>query len=122
LPIPTRFAQLLLGVAFGIGVLRIKLLTVFYFFVKLLIMNSEFGKKLMRCPRLGHEITFSYCLEESLDLPCSRIVHCWSSVFDVETLLQKELSAENWQRFINSSPKNKVTSMIELIEAAKTRK
>ena len=100
----------------------IKLLTVFYFFVKLLIMNSEFGKKPMRCPRLGHEITFSYCLEESLDLPCSRIVHCWSPVFNVETMLQKELPAENWQRLINSPPKNKVANIIELIEAAKTRK
>ena len=97
-------------------------MTVFYFFVKLLTMNSESGKKLMRCPRLGHEITLSYCLEESLDLPCSRIVHCWSSVFNVEIMLQKELSAENWQRFINSPPKNKVSNIIELIEAAKTRK
>jgi hypothetical protein len=85
-------------------------------------MNSEFGNKLMRCPRLGHEITFSYCLEESLDLPCSRIVQCWSPVFNVEAMLQKELSAENWQRFINSQPKDKVLSIIELIEAAKARK
>jgi hypothetical protein len=85
-------------------------------------MNSEFGKKLMRCPRLGQEITFSYCLEESLDLPCSRIVHCWSPVFNVETMLQEELSAENWQRFINSQPKDKVINIIELIEAAKARK
>lgn len=85
-------------------------------------MNREYGKKLMRCPRLGHEITFSYCLEESLDLPCSRIVYCWSPVFNVETMLKKELSAENWQRFINSQPKDKVSSIIELIEAAKARK
>jgi hypothetical protein len=97
-------------------------LTVFYFFVKLLIMNSEFGKKLMRCPRLGHEITFSYCLEESLDLPCSRIGRCWSSFFDVETLLCKELPPDLWEKFLNSQPKDKVTSIIELIEAAKAGK
>jgi hypothetical protein len=97
-------------------------LTVFCFFVKLLIMNSEFGKKLMRCPRLGQEITFSYCFEESLDLPCSRIVHCWSSFFDVEALLRKELPPDLWEKFVNSQPKDKVTNIIELIEAAKARK
>lgn len=85
-------------------------------------MNSEFGKKLMRCPRLGHEITFSYCLEESRDLPCSRIINCWSPVFNVEAVLQEELSAGNWQRFVNSQPKDKVINLIELIEAAKARK
>jgi len=97
-------------------------LTVFYFFVKLLFMNSEFGKKLMRCPRLGHEITFSYCLEESLYLPCSRIVNCWSPMFNVEAILQEELSAENWQRFTNYQPKDKVINIIELIEATKARR
>jgi len=76
----------------------------------------------MRCPRLGHEITFSYCLEESLDLPCSRIVHCWSPVFNVEAMLHKELSEDNWQRFINAQPKDKVVNIIELIEAAKAKK
>ena len=85
-------------------------------------MNSEFGKKLMRCPRLGHEITFSYCLEESLDLPCSRIVNCWSPMFNVEAILQEELSAENWQRFTNYQPKDKVINIIELIEATKARR
>jgi hypothetical protein len=37
-------------------------------------------------------------------------------------MLQEELSAENWHRFINSQPKDKVINIIELIEAAKARK
>jgi hypothetical protein len=85
-------------------------------------MNSEFEKKLMRCPRLGHEITFSYCLEESVDLPCSRIVGCWSSFFDVEALLRNELPPDLWEKFVNSQPKDKVTSIIELIEKARVRR
>jgi hypothetical protein len=85
-------------------------------------MNSELGEKLMRCPRLGHEITFSYCLQESIDLPCSRILHCWSPVFNIETMLQKKLPKDVWQKFINSQPKDKVTSIVELIEAAKAKK
>jgi hypothetical protein len=85
-------------------------------------MNSELEKKLTRCPRLGQEITFSYCLQESIDLPCSRIVLCWSSAFDVETYLQKRLPKEVWQRFNNFQPKDKVASIIEMIEAAKAKK
>jgi hypothetical protein len=85
-------------------------------------MNSESSEKLVRCPRLGHEIVFSYCLEESLDLPCSRIRQCWSVVFDVEAVLQKKLSAEDLSRFNSSAPKDKVVSIIELIEAAKAGK
>jgi len=75
----------------------------------------------LRCARLGHEVTLSYCIQESIDLPCSRIVHCWSPVFDIETFLQKELSPDLWQKFINFQPKDKVVSIIELIEAAKAK-
>jgi hypothetical protein len=84
-------------------------------------MNSELGKKLMRCPRLGQEITLSYCLAESFDLPCSRIVHCWSSVFDIQAFLEKELPPDLWQKFIDLQPKDKLASIIEMIEAAKAR-
>jgi hypothetical protein len=99
-----------------------KILDGFLFFRQAANMNSNLGKKMMRCPRLGHEITLSYCLQESLDLPCSRIVRCWSAVFDVETFLQKELPENIWQKFINFQPKDKVPNIIELIEAAKEKK
>lgn len=82
-------------------------------------MNKEIGNKITRCPRLGQEIAFSYCFQESPDLPCSRIVQCWSSVFDVTDLLQKELTEEKWRRFSETEPKDKLVSIIELIEAAK---
>ncbi len=75
----------------------------------------------MRCPRLGHEITLSYCLQESVDLPCSRIVPCWSSVLDIETYLQEQLPPELWQKFNNFQSKDKLTSIIELIAAAKAK-
>jgi len=85
-------------------------------------MTGEINNKLMRCPRLGDEITFSYCLRESGAHPCSRIVSCWSVVFDVESFLHKNMTAQNWESFINTQPKDKVTSLIEIIEAAKIKK
>ncbi len=85
-------------------------------------MNSDFENKLMRCPRLGHEITLSYCLQESVELPCERIMRCWSSAFDVASYLQNRLPEELWLKFINIQPKEKLAGIIELIEAAKAKK
>jgi len=85
-------------------------------------MEHEVNNKLIRCPRLGDEITFSYCLQESGDFPCSRIVNCWLSLFDVESFLKAKLAPEKLNNFINSQSKDKVVSLIELIETAKARK
>jgi hypothetical protein len=85
-------------------------------------MEQEIANKLIRCPRLGDEITFSYCLQESGEFPCSRILRCWSSFFDVEYSLKAKMATEKWDSFKNSQAKDKVTSLIELIEAAKARK
>ena len=84
-------------------------------------MIGEIKDKLVRCPRLGDEMAFSYCLQESGAFPCSRIISCWSSVFDVESFLHKKMTAQDWESFNNSLPKDKVTSLIEIIEAAKRK-
>ncbi|MGD0279026.1 MAG: hypothetical protein ABSC11_06945 [Smithella sp.] len=64
----------------------------------------------------------SYCLKESGDLPCSRIVLCWSFCFDITALLKKTMSPEQWDKFINLRSNDKVISLIEIIEAAKAKK
>jgi len=43
-------------------------------------------------------------------------------VFDVESFLHKNMTAQDWLRFNNAKPKDKVTSLIEIIEAAKSKK
>ena len=85
-------------------------------------MKEEFKKMLIRCPRLGDEMTFAYCFQESGELPCSRIVRCWSPFFDVKSLVKKTLTPEKMNVLINSQSKDKVSSLIELIEAAKAKK
>ena len=97
-------------------------MTAFLFLAKLSIMNIALDKKLIRCPKLGDEMTFAYCLQEAGDLPCARIVRCWSAVFDVESFLKRHLSEEKWLRFCNANPPDKMTSLVALIEAAKARK
>jgi hypothetical protein len=85
-------------------------------------MSHDFKNKITRCPRLGQEIPLSYCLQESIDLPCQRIMHCWSSAFDVAAYLQNKLPKELWLKFINVQPKEKLAGIVELIEAAKAKK
>jgi hypothetical protein len=75
----------------------------------------------IRCPRLGHELTFSYCRREGGELPCQRTVKCWESFFPVEDYLQEVLPAEAWERFSRMVPAEKMTTLIDLIEQAKKR-
>ena len=75
-----------------------------------------------RCPRLGGPVTFQYCRlcgEESL--PCWKIFDCWWELFDIATYLSTTLSSDMFNRLVNTRPKPKVSSLIELIELAKNR-
>ena len=85
-------------------------------------MKNRHEDKLIRCPKLGDEMTFAYCLRESGEFPCQQIVRCWSLSFDVEAFLKEKLTPEKYECFVNTQQKNKVTNLIELIEAAKAKK
>jgi len=76
----------------------------------------------IRCPRLGHQIFFSYCVVENDGNPCFKIIDCWFRHFDVEAYLQKKLSPEQWDKLVNRPGKPKVLSLVELIEQAKKRR
>jgi hypothetical protein len=75
----------------------------------------------LRCPRLGGEVTFAYCQVEAGDLPCPRTIGCWEPYFPVEAYLRNKLTREQWARCFKQRPKEKVVTLIELIEAAKNR-
>ncbi len=76
----------------------------------------------IRCPRLGHMIHFSYCRVENTGLPCFKTLDCWFEHFMVEEHLRQELTAEEWEKIFNKTPRTKMLSLIELIEQAKQRK
>jgi hypothetical protein len=85
-------------------------------------MEQDINNKLIRCPRLGDEMTFAYCLQEAGELPCARIVHCWSPVFNVEPFLREKMPPEKWEKFTSLPPGDKVVSLIDMIEKAKRLK
>ena len=76
---------------------------------------------MIRCPRLGHQISFSYCQSENMGMPCFKILDCWFEYFDVNEYLKKKLNPEKYQEIINRPTKTKAQSLIELIEQTKNR-
>jgi len=73
----------------------------------------------IRCPKLGNQVAFAYCLREGGDIPCPRTIKCWHSYFPVEAYLRKKLTSDDWERCLNQKPKEKILTLVELIEAAK---
>ena len=75
----------------------------------------------IRCPRLGHQITFSYCRTESGGLPCFKTLDCWYAHFLVEDFLREVLTGEEWERAFERPVRPKMVSLVELIQQAKDR-
>ena len=72
----------------------------------------------IRCPRLGHQIHFSYCRSENRGLPCFKTLDCWHPYFDVHRFLKQTLTEEQFKKvFVKKGPP-KILSLIEIIEQA----
>jgi hypothetical protein len=76
----------------------------------------------IRCPRLGHQINFSYCRSENSGLPCFKTLDCWYTHFNVHAWLKNNLTEEKFKKIFLKKEKPKVLSLFELIEQAKKRK
>jgi len=76
----------------------------------------------IRCPRLGHQINFSYCRTENSGIPCFKTLDCWYTYFDVHTYLKEELTKQDFQKAFLEKGKPKVFSLFDLIEQAKSNK
>jgi hypothetical protein len=88
-------------------------------------MLSEHDQDLHpRCRRLGHEVAFGYCRQETGGKPCRLVLDCWWERFDVRSFLQAQLSEDAMaevEQAAASSPPSKVLSLVEMIQRAKDR-
>jgi len=75
----------------------------------------------IRCPRLGHQIYFSYCRTENFGLPCFKTLDCWFRYFKVEEFLRRELTPDEWHDAFEKPIMPKALSLADLIEQAKKR-
>jgi hypothetical protein len=80
--------------------------------------NPPYDEKQIRCPKLGHQVSFGYCSVEDLGEPCSRCIGCWAEHFDVESHFRGVLSSECFESRFGQPPKPKVVTLVELIERA----
>jgi hypothetical protein len=88
------------------------------------MLNEHDLDLLLRCRRLGHEVTFGYCRQETGGKPCRLILDCWWEQFDVRSFLRAHLPDEAMAQVEHartSPPPSKVLSLVELIEQAKRR-
>ena len=90
-----------------------------------LTMLTEHDQDVLpRCRRLGHEVAFGYCRQETRGKPCRLILDCWWERFDVRAFLQAHLSPEvmaEVERAGVSAPPPKVLSLLDMIQQAKER-
>lgn len=84
-------------------------------------ITTLFDDTMIRCPRLGHQISFSYCRSENKGLPCFKILGCWQDRFLVEEYLREILTPDEWEKTFESQKVPKLLSLVELIEEAKRR-
>jgi len=76
----------------------------------------------IRCPKLGGEVSFAYCEREGERLPCVRMIRCWSwRVPAVERYLRLKLTTQEWERCFGRPPQEKMASLVEMMEAARKR-
>ena len=88
------------------------------------MLNEHDQDVLPRCPRLGHELTFGYCRQETRGKPCRLILHCWWERFDVRSFLQAHLPEDAMSQVEHGAavpPPSKVLSLVEMIQQAKDR-
>ncbi|HOO89378.1 MAG TPA: hypothetical protein PLA74_01010 [Syntrophales bacterium] len=83
---------------------------------------NRFDDLILRCPRLGGEVTFAYCRREQGTLPCQRTLGCWQNLIPVEEYLREYLTDDEWNRCFNAPPKDKMTTILEIADTVKKRK
>jgi hypothetical protein len=85
------------------------------------MLNDHDHDLLLRCCRLGHEVTFGYCRQETGGKPCRLILDCWWERFDVRSFLRAHLPEETMAQVEHASaspPPPKYLSLVELIQQA----
>jgi hypothetical protein len=85
-----------------------------------MISLKTFDKQEKYCPVLGHHLNFGYCRILKEGLPCSKIRFCWDGRLPVNEFLERNFTQAELDK-IFELPKNKVTTLLTLIERAQNR-
>ena len=81
--------------------------------------ETPYEEEQIRCPKLGHQVSFGYCRVERYDLPCQKAIACWNDRFEVEELFRHGLTPEQFEEAFLKPPTPKLVTLVELIERAR---
>jgi len=84
-------------------------------------MITDYDHLEIRCPMLGHPLTFSYCRSTVGNTPCRKIFNCWFERFPIQDFMQNNFDQHIIDNLI-APPKPKMLSLLELIEKAQSTK
>ena len=72
------------------------------------------------CRLLGHDVTFAYCRRPGGERFCRNIVGCWADSFDIQCYLRENYTGEQISASM-APPKEKMVTLVELIQQARDR-
>ena len=82
------------------------------------------GVLAQHCPKLGHPVRFSYCMQAAMDAsgagkPCNKIMDCWWETFDIQSFLKDTLSEADYAALLHKDPGNRrAASLFDALERA----
>jgi hypothetical protein len=82
---------------------------------------SQYRSIIIRCPRLGGEVPFSFCEKEAGDLPCRLVVSCWANYFPIEEYLSKKLTPEALEILYSQRPRDRIATILDIAAAVRKR-
>ncbi len=86
--------------------------------------DHDVNNRERRCPRLGSDIPFRYCLLSGEDDgPCFKILDCWWEYFDVTDYLRQNMPEMAFAQLIQvaEQPKNKIGGIINIARRAQEK-
>ena len=66
---------------------------------------------------LGHHLTFAYCRQTASGQPCRKIFDCWFEKLDIGQFIKENFTEEQIKTLL-APPKDKMVSLVELIQQA----
>ena len=83
-------------------------------------MIDQYDELKIRCPRLGHLITFHYCRNEQENTPCRAVFNCWFQRIPVKKFVYEHYDPQTIEALVTPAS-GKMVSLVELIEKAQRR-
>lgn len=77
--------------------------------------NKMVENRARRCPMLGGEVPFSYCIQcGDGSFPCFKVFDCWWEIFDVVSHLKEHLPEDMFEKISRWKPEPKTARLVDL--------